>query len=816
MTPSKSKTETNRCCLQDTIVIGAVASVAFAILTPAPALAFGGIPSSGACTNFVNNPQDFARHRQGVITYRLTNNFKTRYPDDFSQYLVSDVAELWSEYIGGVTPWNADIVNRFSYYRNDPGEAVYELKSVLAHEFGHIAGMQHSDACFYNNNPNTNMPYNLNFRTSGGVFNVQATIGPEIMNEVPTASSPGAKAAGPIDGYFRTPGRDALQFAGAAYPFQSVMFQEVNAGPSVFLVDSTDIASGGGQVMLQATTNISPNDPQQGRFIDQQNLWIGNNIGIKSRYESWNIENFTGFDITQITLRIDGTSTRRAIFETAPPFFTNFGASRQSSPEQMIFSWSTPPGGPWPPTASGWLGIRPDVHDWQLAEGLMWHFSNQAFPLALAYYNAETPWTFATPNTPAPQLAPQYTIDPSLPPEPTPIPDDIELLPPASSIAPGSIRGLTTHLPQGGNVNIESFELLAIDWAEAELLFRTPLAQRNERLVQLFASREKQVRNLLGGRPGVSPRGVRPEDAGFHEEKAASHTRIRDQRTQEPKQRLSRRDTIDLPERQTYAVRLVASNEHARVTSLSMPEHTTYLGAQIARCDAASTAAYCCPTEITSRVELGGTASMRRAAPYSTARLKEPSCIAGGASADVVIVNGKMPHFLTLGDGDDKVRVFQPGSVVLLGRGDDIFEAKQKAAANVRGGLGADIIHGSLLSDHIDAGGGDDQVKSDGGDDVVRLGAGDDHADAGPGADTIYPGSGRNYIDAGEGDDAVIFLHQCEFSAGASIVNGGIGNDRLVLPITAAEARHVGLQFEGFEEIIENASRASVFGDCEL
>jgi hypothetical protein len=209
------------------------------LLTPAAAFAFAGIPNSGGCTDFMANPQDFARHRNADITYRLTNNFKSFYPDDFSQYLVRDVAELWEFYIGGVSPWNVDIADRFSYFRSDPAEPVYELKSVLSHEFGHALGMQHSDACFYNNNPATNLPYNLNFRTSGGDFVAQATLGPETMNEVPRASSPGVKASGPIDGYFRTPGRDDLEFMGAAYPFLSIDLVEIQAGTARITVDST-------------------------------------------------------------------------------------------------------------------------------------------------------------------------------------------------------------------------------------------------------------------------------------------------------------------------------------------------------------------------------------------------------------------------------------------------------------------------------------------------------------------------------------------------------------------------------------------------
>jgi hypothetical protein len=430
---------------RNSAALGAV--IAAASFAPETAFAFAGIPDDFSCTDFIDNPQDFARHRQADITYRISNNFKARYPDDFSQYLVRDVVELWEVYVGGVTPWNQDIADRFSYYRRDPSSVVYELKSILSHEFGHAIGMQHSDACFYNTNDATGMPYNLNFRLSGSVFSVQATVGPETMNEVPTASSPGVKASGPIDGYFRTPGRDELEFMAAAYPFQSIDFVETNANSQVILFDSTDADDSGGQTSFQQTTDTSPSDPQQGQFLDQVKVWIGNNIGVRNRLESWNIENFTGFDIRQITLRVDGTSTVRAVFENAPPFFTNFGASRQSSPEQVIFGWSTPPAGPWPPMGSGTLALRADVHDWTIAEALMWANSNQAFPLAVAYYEPQTPWAFATPNTAPPHIAPAYTADPSLLPEQTPPPDDIELIPPATDIGPGIVRGFKAVLP---------------------------------------------------------------------------------------------------------------------------------------------------------------------------------------------------------------------------------------------------------------------------------------------------------------------------------------------------------------------------------
>ncbi len=760
-----------------------LAAAALALLAPSGALAFGGIPSSGQCTDFDADPQDFARHRDDDITYRLTNNFKSWYPDDFSQYLVKDVVELWEFYIGGVSPWNADIADRFSYYRSDPNTPVYELKSVLTHEFGHALGMQHSDACWYNLSNVDNQPLNLNFRTSGSVFTAQATLGPETMNEYARASSPGAKAGPPVDGYFRTPGRDDLEFMGMAYPFLSIDFVEIQNGTPRISLDSTNVNNDGGQTSYPGGfTNIVAGDADQGRYFDGVNIWIGNNIGIKSRSEGWFVENFTGFDIVQITLRVDGTSTRRAIDESAPPFFTSFGFNLTDSAEQMIFGWTTPFAGPWPPGASGYLTLDLDVHDWTVSEALIWANSNQAFPMALAFYGAQTPWGFASPGAPPPGQGPQFLADPSLPPEITPVPDAIELIPPRTE-SPGATRGFTATLPSPDGARIESFEILPIEWAEAELLLRTPPAQRSPLLAEAFSDRRGAVRDLLFRRGGDS--GLAPAAAGF---------------SGDGRRAVSRFINVDLPDTKTYAARLVASNGRTRVTSLALPEHNAYYGAQLARCDNGNSAEYCCPSEMT-----------RHPATVQTGRLRQPSCIAGGPGADDVAIVGAHPHFLTLGGGADRVRAHRAGSVVLLGPGNDEFEAQPNAAATVRAARGDDLARGSKRSDHIDAGEGADRVFADGGDDILILGEGADRAEAGPGDDLIYPGGGGGSVDAGPGNDTVVFTDSCE-TVGA--VSGGTGVDRLVLPATRADAERAGLRIDGFERIVEGAARASRFADC--
>ncbi|MEO9876408.1 MAG: hypothetical protein ABJM26_15685 [Anderseniella sp.] len=794
----------------------ALASLFIPIFAPVPTYSFAGISDNVACANFIETPQGFARHRDGVVTYRISQNFKARYPDVFSQYLVRDTARWWQDYISGFL-WSDDISSRFSYYRKDTSEPVYELKSILAHEFGHAMGMQHSDACFYNTNDNTGAPWNSNFRTAGGgAFSIEPTLGPEILNEVPTASSPGQKAEGQIDGYFRTPGRDAFEFMNSAYPFQSLSLMEVQSGTPDILVDSTDAAPAGGQTSYPGGfTNIVPGSDADGWFFDGINIWVGNNIGMKNRSEAWMIENFTGFELRQITLRVNGTSTRRAISETAPPFFTNFGVGLTSSPEQLIFSWSTPPGGPWPPTASGLLTLDIDVHDWTVEEALIWANSNQAFPLLVSTFVAQKPWGLASPNDVPPGLAPKFNVAANVLSEPTPVPDSIELIPPITKPNPTGVRSFTAMLPALDDTEIERFELLPIDWAQAELLVHLSPDQRNRILAQRFDSERDGIVDLAYGMDKKKTGKATPASLGFLPDPNHKIRSGNDGTESRHHVRLSRKVEISLSDKQTYAVRLIAANKHARVTSISIPEHTTYQGTRMARCESASDVASCCPVEMgRPAIRIAGRASTGRSWHWSAGSLVAPRCIVGNDRDDWIQLSGKVPHFLASGAGNDWVHASKAGSVVLLGPGNDAFSATKEAVAHVRGGDGDDRISTSNVNDQIEGGKGNDVVLAHAGNDLVLAGPGDDFIDAGPGNDRIYPGSGKDYVIAGPGNDRVIYSHICELRKNAVLL-GGEGRDVLILPVSKEIAENLGLKYYGFERVIENAARASMFSDCE-
>jgi hypothetical protein len=782
------------------------------MVLPLPAHAFAGIPGSG-CADLVGTPQKFFRHRDDDITYRISQNFKVRYPDAFSQYLVRDVARWWQDYISGFV-WKDDINDRFSYYRKDNNLPVYELKSVLTHEFGHAMGMQHSDACFYNINSNTGQPWKANYRTTGGGnVAVQPTIGPELMNEIWTVSSPGEKAPKSlgIDGYNRTPGRDDFEFMNYAYPFQSLSLEEINSGNPDILVDTTDTNadSTGGQTSYPGgVTNIVPGDDDQGWFMDGVNIWVGNNIGLKSRIESWFIKNNAGFNITQLTLRVNGTSTRRAISESAPPFFTNFGVGLTSSPEQLVFSWNTPFNGPWPSGAEGWLSLQLDVHDWTLQEALMWADSNNVFPLALPFIQPIKPWGLVSPNAPSPGMEPAYSLASNVRSEPTPEPNEIELLPPRSIPEHGSLRAFKLVVPQVENIQIESFELLPLDWSEAEILVRQTNEARNELLMREFDQKRTEVVNLIDQYPSQEMKetnAITLEELGLKPDTALFAQPRND--TQQNLPPLSRLTRVAVDDQHTYAVRTVLSTPAARVTAISLPEMDTYLGTRMARCSISNDAASCCPYEMKRPLEI-------KTEYWSAKPLNQSRCIIGSDRNEKIELDGDSPHLLASGDGNDFVSANKASSIVLLGNGGDYFKANDNAKSHVYGGAGKDRILGSDLADYINGGSDADILLSGDGDDIVYGMGGDDFVNAGSGNDEIYPGSGENTIFAGDGDDRVVYTNLCELDR-SSLLVGGPGNDTLVLPTSAVKAHDEGLDYYDFERIVEDAKRDSEFANCE-
>ncbi|MCP5365298.1 MAG: hypothetical protein H6905_08750 [Hyphomicrobiales bacterium] len=89
------------------------------------------------------------------------------------------------------------------------------------------------------------------------------------------------------------------------------------------------------------------------------------------------------------------------------------------------------------------------------------------------------------------------------------------------------------------------------------------------------------------------------------------------------------------------------------------------------------------------------------------------------------------------------------------------------------GTAGRDVLMGSLLDDHIIAGGGDDDVVGSRGDDLLIGGAGDDNMSGGRGDDTLHGFRGDDDLSGGRGADTLTG------EEGDDNITGDRGDDRL-------------------------------------
>jgi hypothetical protein len=115
------------------------------------------------------------------------------------------------------------------------------------------------------------------------------------------------------------------------------------------------------------------------------------------------------------------------------------------------------------------------------------------------------------------------------------------------------------------------------------------------------------------------------------------------------------------------------------------------------------------------------------------------------------------------GPGDDDVRGFGDGTLIVGGPGDDEHLAS----------FGDQIIQGGSGNDFIHTGIGNDRAEGGPGSDSVSGSHGDDELSGGPGNDGIGGGYGSDGIEAGAGDDEV-----WSFDPHRDTVDCGPGRDR--------------------------------------
>lgn len=152
---------------------------------------------------------------------------------------------------------------------------------------------------------------------------------------------------------------------------------------------------------------------------------------------------------------------------------------------------------------------------------------------------------------------------------------------------------------------------------------------------------------------------------------------------------------------------------------------------------------------------------------------------AGTSQADILELSGG-DYCLIAGDGNDSISISSGSSTVVAGQGDDIVMSSGIAGV-VYGGPGNDSIEASGGALFADGGPGHDRITGSGG------------------PDTLYPGTGIDEVHAGAGDDTIVLNSVCEANPG-SVLDGGLGHDVLVSPLSVLELRAFGIVVTGIEE----------------
>jgi Thrombospondin type 3 repeat len=153
-------------------------------------------------------------------------------------------------------------------------------------------------------------------------------------------------------------------------------------------------------------------------------------------------------------------------------------------------------------------------------------------------------------------------------------------------------------------------------------------------------------------------------------------------------------------------------------------------------------------------------------------------CMFGQGSFDLLL-GGPGADGMFGGDGLDKITSGDAGSVVSGGPGADVLTT---LAGSTYGSAGGDVIEMS---------GGGALYGNEGDDDIVSVLA--NHH--------IYPGPGRDIVLAGLGDDHVYVYDACELAA-LEVLDGGLGNDTLHIPLPLLDVLGRGVIVLNFENIV--------------
>jgi Ca2+-binding RTX toxin-like protein len=151
-----------------------------------------------------------------------------------------------------------------------------------------------------------------------------------------------------------------------------------------------------------------------------------------------------------------------------------------------------------------------------------------------------------------------------------------------------------------------------------------------------------------------------------------------------------------------------------------------------------------------------------------------------GGAGDDALSSRAGEDSISAGDGDDQAYGGDGNDFLMAGDGND----------TVYGEAGNDVLNGEGHDDMIYAGSGDDdgtggagndQIFGGEGSDTVSGGAGNDAIDGGLGTDLMAGGVGEDELFGGAGDDTIWGQSAGAQDNDADFLNGGDGNDLLIL-----------------------------------
>jgi hypothetical protein len=763
-----------RTCLAVLLAVPAF-TVALYEQREARAFALMDFKGDGNLADLLERPEQWARFPQGTISWKMSAGFSAAFSDSYSRYLIRETIHDLEEEAAAFVQFGA-AYPLHSYRKPEiPGE-IYDLRSVILHEFGHALGLQHADAAAYNTSMwNPPSPYDLNFRLDPylQIINV-ATFGGEVMNEG-FSSIPGQKGPKGLDAgaYNRVLSQDesmAFIYAyGANFHFEEVAVED---DADITLNAYSSPGNGNlGQAGPDKTEQIDDDDVSKGWNITKSSLTVnvGKALGYNSLERLFTYVGGQAQPLVRIHLVVRGTSSDEPVSSksSGPHAFQKaVRLPEEAEPELASYVFSEPKSGGVPENAEVEFSLELDVDDW-VVELALGENDSGYFEIPIVDLQPELGLSLGA-DVPTPATGiPDGILPSAAPPVAFHVPLSAGQQSPLAPAQPAVTLRAAGHAP----VDLETIELFelapsfVLNGGVIDDALLDDMAARGERRSSTLNRRmlpgqrlRVLVADLQPGRASAPPAALGP---------MAIRTTTRN-----------------------------ATGVLEMVTLAGIPQGMPSLDGT---CDVYGTPASCCRWS---------------AAPLVFGIAND---VLGAATADCI----------TTGDGDDSVTsalAFGGTQRVALGAGDDVFIAGP-GLSRAFGGAGHDVIFGDARG-RLVAGGGDgndELIGTDEGDEL-RGGPGADRLEGGPGNDVLHgnqgddaiwgnggddeivPGAGADSVFAGGGDDRVLITRCAAWQP--KHLDGGEGHDALVIPISFAALRRAGTIVSGFEKIIEGGSFA--------